>query len=74
MVSDSALFTRNTASCPNKLKPRNSAPGAAGKLDLGKGKGGLPGVDIAQAIAGSPVVQGVSNHITAATSKINALP
>ena len=81
MVSDSALFTRNTVACPNKLKPRYTAPGAvAGKLDLGKaglpGLTGLniPGANIAAQIQSNPMVQAVNNQITVATSAINALP
>jgi hypothetical protein len=84
VVSDSALFTRNTVACPNKLKPRYTAPTAAsGKLGLDLGKAGLPGLsglnipvpgaNIAQ-IQNNPMVQAVNNHITAATSAINALP
>ncbi len=79
VVSDSALFTRNTVACPNKLKPRYTAPGAvSGKLDLGKaGLPGLSGLNIplpGANIQSNPMVQAVNNQITAATSAINALP
>ena len=34
MYSDTALFTRNTAACPNKLKPNYTPPGSAGSKAL----------------------------------------
>ena len=34
MYSDTALFQRNTAACPNKLKPNNTPVAAPGKAGL----------------------------------------
>ena len=73
MFSDTALFTRNTAACPNKLKPRYTPN--AGKSGLLGGAAGvfdhaLP-ADVAARL--NQASSDLTTHVDVVTNHINAL-
>jgi len=93
VASDNALFTRNTAACPNKLQPRYTTPATTTPAPTTTARATTTPAPsttasatpaptttlnhkdgFVNAILNGPTAQGIENHITAATSKVNALP
>ena len=76
MYSDTALFTRNTAACPNKLKPRFTPnAGKSGLLDHAGGglldHNNLLPADVAARL--NQLSSNLTTQVDVVTNKINAL-